>query len=397
MRNSPLFVIILTVFVDLIGFGIIIPLLPFYAQDLGASPTTLGLLVASFSLMQFIFAPVLGRLSDRFGRRPIILLSLLGSTTGHLIFALADSLPLLFLSRITAGIAAANLSVAQAYIADTTPPKERARGMGFIGASFGVGFIIGPVIGGSLSVYGFSAPGFAASAIAFSNLLLALTLLPESLPQPLRTDDGIIPRKPGGFIEGFRRPMIGGLLTTFFVVSFSFATIPVTFPLLGIELFDLGPSDMSFIFIYIGVIQVFIQAGMMGRLVRWLGEERLLALGTILMTTTIFAIPFIPDLGAFLLLTGLLSTGVSIINPVVPSMISKRTPASEQGNMLGLTQSVASLARVPGPLSGGLIFEHIGVAAPFIISAALMLLGFALSARIFLRIGRTEPVAQQID
>ncbi|MFQ5950533.1 MAG: MFS transporter [Candidatus Geothermarchaeales archaeon] len=380
--GSALFVIILTVFVDLIGFGIIIPLLPFYAQELGAGPTALGLLLASFSFMAFVFAPILGRLSDRYGRRPILLLSLVGSTTGHLIFALADSLLLLLLSRIIAGTAAASLSVAQAYIADTTTPKERARGMGLIGASFGVGVIVGPVIGGSLIGYGFSAPGFAAAAIAFSNLLLALSLLPESLPPSLRARHRILPRRPSGFIEGFRRPIIGPLLITVFVIFFSFATIPVVYPLFGIELFDLGPRDMSLIFIYIGAVQVVIQAGMIGRLVRWVGEERLLVSGTLLMTVTIFAVPLIPELTAFLILTGLISAGIAIASPVILSMISTRSSPSEQGKMLGLSQSVAALARIPGPLSAGLIFEYLGVAAPFVISAVMMLLGFALSLRI---------------
>jgi MFS family permease len=385
IRRSPIFVILLTVFVDLIGFGIIIPLLPFYAEELGASPTILGVLIGSFSLMQFLFAPVLGSLSDRFGRRPILLMSLVGSISGHLLFAVADTLLVLFLSRITAGLAASNLSVAQAYISDVTSSEERAKGMGYIGASFGVGFVIGPVIGGSLIAYGFSAPGFAAAAISLVNLLLAYGLLPESLARRMRTPRDVITREIGGFLSGFRRPIIRLLLITFFVVYFAFATIPVAFPLIGIELFGLGPAEMSLVFIFIGAVELLVQGVVFGRIARRIGEEPLLVLGTVLMAVGILLIPLIPELRAFIFLTGLLSTGLSFANPAVPSMISKLSSPSEQGNILGQSRSVASLARVPAPLTGGWMFEQLGSSSPFVASALLMVIGLVLSVEIWLR------------
>lgn len=377
-------VILLTVFVDLIGFGIIIPLLPFYADTLGGSPAILGVLIASFSLMGFVFAPILGRISDKVGRRPVILTSLAVATAGHLTFALADSLFLLLLSRIVAGIGSANLSVAQAYVADSTRPEERTKWMGRIGASMGVGFIIGPTIGGFLSEYGFAVPGFAAAGIAFSNLILAFFILPETLPPSIRRTQIGTQRAMGGFIAGFRRPIIGALLLVFFVISFAFSTIPVVYPLLAIEFFNLGPRDMSFIFIYIGAIRVLIQSAVIGRLVRWVREEKLLITGVFLMMAAIFVTPFIPNLVVYILLLGLLASGVSITYPLVSSMISKRSAASEQGTMLGLAQSVSSGASVPGPIIGGFIFEFLGLAMPFIMAAALMLVGFALSIKVWL-------------
>jgi len=375
-------VIALTVFVDLIGFGIVIPIIPFYAQALGGSPTVLGLIIASYSLVQSVFSPVLGRLSDRFGRKPVILASIAASTVGYLIFALSDSLFLLFLSRVIAGMGGANLSVAQAYVADSTSHAERVRWMGVVGASFGVGFIVGPTISGFLSVYGFSAPGFAATAIASTNLVLASTLLPESLPSSLRDRRRTGASAELSFLGILRRPVVGALLVTFFVATFSFATIPVIYPLLGAAYFNIGPRDMSFIFAYIGVILILVQAIMIRRLVRWLGEGRLLAASTALMTTSMFATPFIPSLAIFLVLTGLMTVGASILNSLIPSLISKRSHFGEQGKVLGVTQAVASIARVPGPLTGGLVLEYAGLIAPFITAAGLMLLGFILSLRV---------------
>lgn len=377
--------IILTVFVDLVGFGIIIPLLPFYTASLGAGPTALGVLVASFSIMQFIFAPVMGGLSDRFGRRPIILVSLVGSFAGYLAFALADSLPMLFVSRITAGVASSNLSVAQAYIADTTQPKDRTRWMSLISAAFGVGFIVGPVIGGFLSIYGISAAGFGAAAIALTNLVLAFNLLPESLPRSHRGRGRLFSHSAVGILAAFRRPLVGALLTVFFVVSYAFSTIPVVYPLLGIRYFNLGPHDMAFIFTYIGILQVTVQTVLIGRLAKRIGEQKLLAIGVLLLTLTIFATPLIPNMMVFILLTGLLAVAVAITLPLVPSMVSRRSGTEEQGGMMGVTQSVGSLARVPGPLVAGFLFEHAGLAMPFYVSAALMLLAFILTVRISIR------------
>lgn len=382
LGNSKLFVIIFTVFVDLIGFGIIIPLLPFYANKLGADPTTLGFLIAVFSLMQFLFSPVLGRLSDRFGRRPVLLVSLIFSVLGHLMFALSNSIPLLFISRTLAGIAGANLSVAQAYIADTTAPKERARGMGLIGASFGVGFIIGPAIGGIFSQYGLSVPGFVAAIISFFNFLAAFAMLPETLTPEHRLARSKLAPTERGFLSNLKKPVVGELIITFFVVNFAFSNIPVILPLLGISRFNLTPNDMTILFTYTGIIQVIIQAGLIGKLVRRFGEERLLMFGSFSMMMAIFLTPFATEYIFLIVLSGFIAGGLALVITAVPSLVSKKTPVEQHGSILGITQSAASFGRVLGSLMGGLIYQYGGISIPFYAAAALMLVGFILSARI---------------
>ncbi len=376
MQRSPLFLILFTVFVDLIGFGVVIPLLPFYSGAVGGGAAILGLLVASFFAMQFLVAPVFGRLSDRLGRRPVILGTLVLATAGHLLLSVANSLILLFAARILAGIASGNLSVAQAFVADRTRPEERARGMGFIGAAFGVGFAVGPVIGGTFLPLGLWAPALAAAALAATNLALAALFLPESLAPELRSVRGRA--RAAGLGEVLRRPTVGALLATFFVVSFSFSTVPVAFPLLGIDYFKLDGAQLALIFSFIGVINLLVGSAA-GRLARRVGEERLVAGGTFAIMVGLAAVPWMRDLSAYILLVGVVATGVAIAFPLIPSLVSKRTPPKEQGTVLGITQSFGSLARVPGPFVAGLLYQQISPVAPFVLGAGLMVLGFAMT------------------
>ena len=369
-----------TVFVDLIGFGIIIPLLPFYTEQVGGGPAILGLLIAAFFAMQFVFSPILGRLSDRVGRRPVLLGSLVLSTAGHLTLSFANSLVLLFTARILAGVASGNLSVAQAYVADRTTPQERPRGMGLIGAAFGVGFAVGPVIGGTFAPLGLAAPALAAAALAASNFGLAALLLPESLTPDMRRRNGT--RRRTSFRDAIRRPAIRALLITFILVSFAFSGIPVAFPSLGIAYFGLGTTELALIFVYIGVIQIVVGTAA-GRLARRAGEERLVATGTVAMMAGLAAVPWIANVNAYVLLTGVVATGVAIAFPLVPSLVSKRTPPHEQGAILGITQSLGSLARVPGPLVAGVLFEQVNTAAPFLLGAGLMAIGFAMTLLVY--------------
>jgi len=380
--RSSLFVVLLTVFVDLVGFGVIVPLLPFYTDLFGGGPAVLGFLIASFFLMQFLTAPIFGRLSDRIGRRPVLLATLGLATLSYVILAAATSLAVLFLARILSGIASGNLAVAQAYVADRTLPEGRARGMGLIGAAFGVGFAVGPVIGGTLSPFGLSMPALAAAAIAAANLVLAIVFLPESISVKRPVATGLGWRRPGSMAEGFRRPTIRALLATFFVVSFSFSAVPVAYPSLGIAYFGMGPRELSLIFILIGAITIAVGSAL-GRLARRLGEERLVALGAASMTAALAATPFIRDLAAYVALTGLMSFGVAITIPLVPALVSKRSSSAEQGSMLGLTQSIGSLGRIPGPVIAGILFQGVGVAAPFVLASLLMLLGFLLSVQVY--------------
>ena len=381
-RLSPFLVIGMTIFIDVTGFGIILPLLPYYAVAFQAGSTALGVLVASFALMQFIFSPVLGRLSDRIGRRPVLLLSILTSVASFLLFALANSFIMLLLSRMVAGMAT-EVGVAQAYIADITEKKRRTTGMGRVGAAHGAGFIIGPALGGFLSNYGFSAAGFAAAALALVNLGFAFFFLPE--PRVNRDREGYTGKGLSftqGLAKALSRPFMGSLLVILFIMRLAFSAFPVVMPLLAMSLFGLGSSDMSFFFVYIGLVQIVFQGFIVGRLSTTLGEGKLIAAGSVLMTLSVFLMAFFPNFAIFLILSTIMVSGTGMLGTAVPSLISKETPPEEQGGVLGVTQSISSTAGIPGPLIGGSVYEYAGLAAPFLLSAALLGIASFLGIRI---------------
>jgi len=383
-RLSPVFVVVMTLFIDATGFGMIIPLLPFYAETFQAGSAALGILIASFPLMQFIFSPILGRISDNVGRKPVLVISILTSAASFILFAVANSFFILLLSRIVAGLAT-ETAVAQAYIADITSKKERASGIGKVGAAHGAGFIIGPAIGGTLSVYGFSAPGLAAVFLTVLNLLFVLFFLPESLPQKdsilqmvTNSNDGFL-RK---LLDAFSKPLIGTVLVVFFIVFLAWSAIPVIMPLLGVIFFGFGSVEMSYFFIYMGTIQIVWQGVLIGRLTEKIGEEKLIAFGPLLLMLGMFLMPLIPNIVIFVFSLTMISIASGMMRTVVPSFISKVTPANEQGGMLGVTNGVASIARVPGPLIGGYLFEFAGLAAPFFASAAMLIVAFGFGFRV---------------
>lgn len=381
---SPNFVIVMTTFIDMIGFGMVIPLLPFHSATVEAGAFALGMLIGSFSLMQFIFSPLLGRLSDKVGRKPILLLSIFSSTVSFILFALANSFPALLLSRITAGMAT-EAAVAQAYIADITTEKDRATGMGKVAAAHGAGFIIGPAIGGFLSIYGFSVPGFAAAALNGINLLFAFLFLPESNNRI--NSSALTSANSDGYwrklATALTKPLIGTVFTIFFIITLAFSAIPVIVPLLGIAFFGFGEVEMSYFFMYIGVVQIVLQGILIGRLTKRWGEENLITLGSLLMMLGVFIMPLTPNIVVFLSSLTMISSGIGTLGTVLISFISKRTAADEQGGMLGVAQSVGSIARIPGPLIGGLIAEIAGLNIAFFISAALLLIAFVLGLKVF--------------
>ena len=382
---SPTLVVTMTIFIDITGFGMIIPLLPFYAETFQAGGTALGVLVASFAIMQFVFSPILGRVSDNIGRRPVLLLSILTSLASFVLFSAANSFVILLLSRIVAGMAT-ETAVAQAYIADITSGKERASGMGRVGAAHGAGFIIGPVIGGSLSVYGFWAPGVAAALLTLLNLLFVVVFLPESLVKKVPTSGtAVVPKS--GFVSrllaALARPLVGAVLMIHFIVFLAFSAVPVIVPLLGIAYFGIGSVEMLYLFVYIGFVQIALQGVIIGRLVKRMGEEKLIALGPLLMMLGLLLMPLFPSTVVFLTSLTLIASGSGIMRTIVPSFISKATAADEQGGILGLASSILSIATVPGPLIGGSLFEFAGLAAPFFGSAAMLIVAFVISCRVF--------------
>ena len=381
-RFSPTGVIFMTIFIDVTGFGIVIPLLPFYTAVFQAGSTALGVLVASFALMQVIFSPILGRLSDKVGRRPVLLLSILTSVASFLLFALANSFLMLLFSRIVAGLAT-EVSVAQAYISDITSEKERAKGMGRVGAAQAAGFIVGPSLGGMLSLYGFSAAGYAASILALINLFFAFFFLPESKKyRKASVESGQGFNVLRGVTQLVSKPLMSFLLTILFLMSFAFSAFPVIMPLLAITFFGFTSSNMSVFFVYFGVVQIVFQGFIMGRLTNKIDEEKLIAWGSFMMAVSIFLMAVFPNLPIFVILSTLMGSGIGIVQTSIPSYISKKTVEDERGSALGVMQSISSIARVPGPLIGGFVYELAGVVSPFFLSAFLMMVATVLGIKV---------------
>jgi DHA1 family tetracycline resistance protein-like MFS transporter len=364
MKRSPLAVIFITVFIDLVGFGIVIPLLPFYASRFGASPFVIGVLFASYSVMQLVFSPVLGRLSDRHGRRPVLMLSLIGTAVGFFVLGAAErfedagvALALLFAGRIIDGISGANISTAQAYVADVTTPENRARGMGLVGAAFGLGFIFGPAIGGTLSLWGKSVPFLFAGCLALANAVLLYFALPETVTpdHPARTT--ATPRGLGAMLAGLRRPVFGPVLSIYFLFVVAFSIMTTTFALYTMRRFGYEEHHNGYLFAFIGVLAIIVQGGLIGRLVRRHGEMPLIIGGAALFVAGLAALPFVGPaaggLAALLVVISVLANGNAMATPSLQALASKSVGGGGQGLALGLTQSAASLARVVGPLVGG--------------------------------------------
>jgi DHA1 family tetracycline resistance protein-like MFS transporter len=357
MKRSPLVVIFTTVFIDLVGFGIVIPVLPFYAEGtrFNATPRTVGLLIASYSVMQLIFSPILGRLSDKYGRRPVLLISIIGTGIGFLFLGFANTLWMLFVGRILDGITGGNISTAQAYIADITTRENRARGMGLIGAAFGLGFVFGPAIGGVLSRWGVEVPFLFAAGLCFANALLLYFTLPETVTpdHPARVSAA----RGRGFtqlIESLKNPRLGFVFLIYFLFIVAFSIMTTTFSLFTMFRFGYDAQHTGYLFAYVGVLAVVVQGGLIGKLVKRFGELPLVIVGALLFAGSLFAIPFVgPQAGglaALLIGGGLFSIGNSLSAPSLTGLASKSVGPADQGGVLGVTQSVASLARAVGPI-----------------------------------------------
>src|SRR2546422_6818600 len=341
MKRSPLLVIFITVFIDLVGFGIVIPVLPFYAEGtkFGATPREVGLLFASYSVMQLVFAPVLGRLSDKYGRRPVLLISLLGTSFGFLILGFATTLWMLFLGRIIDGISGGNISTAQAYIADITTKENRAKGMGLIGAAFGLGFVFGPAIGGVLSRWGINVPFLFAGTLAFANAILLYFVLPETVTQdhPARIS-AASGRGWRQLIESLKRPRLGFVLIIYFLSIVAFSIMTAVFALFMMFRLGYDPWHSGWIFAFVGIISAVIQGGLIGKLVQRFGEPLLVIAGGLLFTVSLFTSPFVgPAIGVIgILAVGALSSIGNALNaPSLSSLVSKRAGTGEHGGVLG--------------------------------------------------------------
>jgi DHA1 family tetracycline resistance protein-like MFS transporter len=364
-----------------VGFGIVLPLLPFYADRFGASGIQVGLLITVYSIVQFFLAPFWGRISDRVGRRPILILGLLGSSASYVVFAFAGSLAVLFLSRIMAGIGGATVPVAQAYIADITPPERRAGNLGLIGAAFGLGFIFGPALGGSLAPISTQAPGLAAAALCLGNGVLAFFLLPESLPEGERKARvaGRAPFRVGDLGLALRNPATARILLLSFLFTVAFSAMQPTFPLYGSIRFGLEERNVGYLFAFLGTVSAIVQGGLVRRIVPILGETRLIQLSGIPFVAGLLAIAYADSMELLLLGLALLALGYGGTLPSIASLLSRVAPPQLQGSVLGTGQSVGSLARIIGPTLAGFVYDLRGIAWPYLVGAWVAGLAFLVA------------------
>jgi DHA1 family tetracycline resistance protein-like MFS transporter len=387
----------LIVLIDLIGFGLVIPLLPFYAVRFGATPPQVTWLLATYSLMQLVAAPLWGRLSDRIGRRPVLMASMTASALAYVWLGAADALWMLFAARALAGACAGNIAAAQAYIADITKPEERAHGMGMIGAAFGLGFIFGPALGGFLAgnnpaTANLETPAWVAAALSLVALCGVVFVLRESHPAERR---GLAQQlgRIGLIMGALRRPVLSRLIVIFFLVILAFAAMESIFALWALRQLDWGPETVGYVFAYLGLLSAVMQGGLTRRLTKRYGEERLLLVGLVLLAIGLVIVPFARDLlmlgGAF----AALAIGLGLVQPALNSLISRRAGGGEQGQVLGVTQSVGSLARVIGPPLAGYLFAGLGRGSPFFGGAVIVALAFFLALNLFGGFG-AAPLAE---
>jgi MFS family permease len=365
MKKARLLIIFLVVFVDLVGFGIVIPILPYYAKSFGASATTLGVLMMCYSGMQFIFSPLWGRLSDRIGRRPVILTSVLGIGISMVVLGFARSLGWLFAGRCLAGFFGANIAAASAYIADVTPPEQRAKGMGLIGAAFGLGFLFGPVLGGVLSRWGYGTAAFVASGISLCNFIFAgLKLKEPELSEEVRRE-----HRNRFTLELWRRivsnPKTGTSILLFFLVTTGFAQLETTFALFLLARFGLDAQHAGLILGLMALVMILVQGGGIGRMVKVAGETKLVISGTAIMALSLFLASLPHHLSLFITALLFQAFGFAMTNPSLSSLTSRNALPGAQGATMGVYQSAGSLARVIGPITAGFLFDHLGIAIPF--------------------------------
>ena len=409
-RRRVLLTVFFTILLDLIGFGMILPLLTFYAQEFQATPLQIGLLFSSYSLTQLLFAPLLGRLSDRVGRRPVLLGSIAGSVLSYALFAAAPSYAVLLLARSLSGVAAANYAIAQAYMADVSSPAERSKAMGLVGAAFGLGFVLGPALSGilaglattseTLARLGPRLVPIAAASLSAINLLMALASLPESLSPELRRD---ATARKGSWLgitelrEVWRDSPLRGLMVLFFLVMFCFSMMETTLALFCQTRFGFGHRETSWLFVFVGVILVIVQGGLLGRLIKRFGERRLILSGIVLMALGLALLPLTPvsipavwtRLWLVFLSLFLLAVGQGVHNPSTTGLLSRLAGQESQGSTIGLSRSFGALARILGPSAGTWIFGFAGAGWPFWTAGGLMLVALVVALGVL----REVPVA----
>jgi MFS family permease len=374
-RPGPLGILFVIVFIDLLGFGMVVPLLQLYARELHAPVAHVGLVSTGYSAMQLLFAPVWGRLSDRIGRRPMLLGSIAMTAVAFALTGSARSFAWLLGARLFAGAATANIAIAQAYVADVTTPENRARGMGVIGAAFGLGFVFGPFLGGVLSAYGLGVPFLVAGALAAVNGVLAFFILPEPPVQRAAQVKG----RMAALSEAVRRPRVRRLLAAYLVSVAAFSGFENTFAMLAADRFGFSSRQVGYVFALIGVVMVIVQGRLIGPLTARYGESRLWWSGMVLQAIALAAFPFAGAAGLVLACVPL-AVGSGISGPAIASLFSRESGSEHQGTSLGVAQSASALGRIVGPESGTLVY-HVSQPAPFLVGAVALLVAGAIGAR----------------
>jgi multidrug resistance protein len=377
--------IFLTVFIDLLGFGILIPILPsFSVKELNIDEAAIGIAIALYSFVQFLFNPVLGKLSDKYGRKPVIVVCLFLNAMGYIVFSFTHSYILLLVSRVIAGIGGSSIGVAQAYIADITTRENRSKGMGLIGAAFGLGFVFGPLIGGLLSEFGYAVTGYVAAGFSLIAFTLTILYLPESLKksQVIEQTQNQIRRKIFDFAamkKILQKPDLAILVLLFFILTFSFANIYGTFALLGLKVYGFTDMQNGYMFGIVGLTSAIVQGGLIGRINKVMSKKTILMVGSLLIMVALAMIPYAGTFLGLAIVSIALSCGTGTFQPTVLSLISEVTSETEQGITLGMNQSLSSFARVLGPLWGGFAFEYLGYPFPFITGAIFTFIIFLLT------------------
>jgi MFS transporter, DHA1 family, tetracycline resistance protein len=412
--KKPLIIIFFTVFIYLLGFGIVIPTIPIISTQLGATAFQAGLLMSAYSFMQFIFSPFWGRLSDRLGRRPILLICLAGEVFAYLLFSQATTLPLLFIARLLSGFFGASISTASAYISDITPPHERSKGMALIGVAFGLGFLFGPAIGGGLTIWAEHIspdPFFRSSFSSYwvAGLCLLTFLFAFRYLKETNTKISVAAEKKNRFsriLQYFKIETVGPLMFIFFLSSFAMSCMEATLVLYAKDRFGWGLKEVSFGFAYIGVIIVITQGFLVRRLLPKVGEKQLLRTGLIFMVIGFSSIAVANSIAILAVAQTFLAVGVGFTNPSILGAISLLTSSDEQGSTLGTTQGLSSLGRIVGPALGGALYSALTLTSPFIFSGALMMIALFIVITIYnnipnagqiLKTNLKESPADQMD
>jgi multidrug resistance protein len=375
--STALILIFLTVFIDLLGFGLLIPILPaFGLKVLNIDEASIGIVISAYSFIQFIFNPIFGRISDKRGRKPVIIFCLFLNAIGYLLFSITNSFILLLLSRIVAGIGGSSISVAQAYIADVTTPENRSKGMGIIGSAFGLGFVFGPLLGGILSEFGYAVVGYVSAGFSFLAFVLTSFLLPESLKIKNESEEvSPVSKRTWKLIDiqsfkiVFKKPDLALLISLFFVLTFSFANIYGTFALLGIQVYHFTDKQNGFMFGIIGLTSAIVQGTLIGQVNKFLTKKKIFIISSFLISLNLALIPYAGNFLGLAFVGFFLSIGTGLFQPTILSLISEVTSEKEQGVTLGINQSMSAFARMLGPLWGGFAFEYLGYQFPFLTGA----------------------------